>query len=86
MINTRRERALLVWAVLLASLPLLGGCATIFAPSTRDVGIITDPVGARISVNGEPVGVGPKRVRVPNDEPLTLVAELADHSTVVVNL
>ncbi len=82
----RGARMAMAGGWLIAAAVLLGGCATLFADSTRDVRIVTVPAGAEVSVNGESVGTGVKRVRVPNDEPATFMAELPDHAPVIVEV
>ncbi len=50
--------------LLLAAIPLLGGCATIFTGTSDSITIITNPPGAQIYVNGLERGQTPNTVRV----------------------
>jgi len=55
--------------VIAASLALLGppGCS-LFGPRMKTISVSSDPEGARVILNGEPVGTAPLRPRVRRSE------------------
>jgi hypothetical protein len=54
----------LIFAMALA----LSGCATILKGTTDHITVVTDPPGARVSVNGEDKGVSPVTFPIASDQ------------------
>ena len=61
---------MLRFVALLLALLMLGSCATIFAQDERSVMITSNPPGAEITVNGQPKGHTPVRIKVNDHERL----------------
>ncbi|MDF2939608.1 MAG: hypothetical protein K0R66_250 [Gammaproteobacteria bacterium] len=51
-----------IFALCLSSSLLLTGCATMFGDNGRSVAVTSTPAGAKVFLNGEPVGVTPTTV------------------------
>jgi hypothetical protein len=48
----------------IATCLLLNGCATMFGTANRTVNVSSDPSGAQVSLNGQPIGVTPTQVQL----------------------
>jgi hypothetical protein len=52
-------KRLAVFVLLVVSIPVLGACATIVHGSSQNVNMMSAPAGAKVSVNGMPMGATP---------------------------
>ncbi len=51
---------------------LFNGCATIFKGGTETVGFSSDPLGAKVYVNGQYMGVGPLQLQLKSNQTYTI--------------
>jgi PEGA domain len=51
---------------------LAGGCATVLKGRTDQIAVVSDPQGARVTVNGEYKGLSPVTFAVPSDRALDI--------------
>ena len=61
---------------------LVAGCGTLFIPGTKDVTINSDPVEARVSIDGVDHGLTPISVVLDNRESHTIVVSKEGYETV----
>lgn len=52
-------RIIIAFVISIASIVSLGGCSTIVNGTTQSISISSDPAGAEVQVDGNPVGVTP---------------------------
>jgi len=58
------NRKMLIIAI--SVLPLLSGCSTLFGNNNRLVQVTSQPSGAQVYLNGQPMGTTPATVQVPS--------------------
>lgn len=52
------------WPCLLAAAAIFNGCATLFHGSTDMITLSSQPIGARVTVNGQDMGATPLRLKL----------------------
>lgn len=72
-------------AFLALFLPAGLGCATLFAPGPDEVMVFSEPSGARVRLDGNPVGTTPCVVSVPRSSEGLFRLELAGYETATVD-
>lgn len=81
----RRPLARLASLALPALVPLAGGCATLVDAGPDMVPVQSSPEGARVLLDGTPVGVTPCTVAVPRDSEGVFAIELTGHKPAVLD-
>lgn len=76
-----RTPALLILAAVATT-----GCATLFGSHTKDLSLVSNPVGAEVYVNGNRVGVTPLNYQVPNNKAANVTFKMDGHKDMTCTL
>jgi hypothetical protein len=65
-------RKWIAMGILVATIPLFSGCATLLAPKTHPLSLASEPQGAQVIVNGVDMGMTPLKLELKADQNFTI--------------